>query len=175
MSRPVCVFLVSAALALTACTEDVIADPPLGEATTAAPTSSASATSAAATETAATATAAGAVITVRTSEYGPMLFDDRGQAIYLFDKETTGTPACYDDCAALWPPVLTDGAPRPTGADANLLGTTQRADGSTQVTYGGHPLYFYANEGPGEVLCHDVDDFGGTWLVVTPAGTPAPA
>ena len=43
------------------------------------------------------------------------------------------------------------------------------------MTYGGHPLYFYAHEDPGQVLCHDVDDYGGTWLVVTPEGTPAPA
>jgi predicted lipoprotein with Yx(FWY)xxD motif len=105
-----------------------------------------------------------------------MLFDDRNQAIYLFDAETDATPACYEDCAADWPPVLTDGDPQAAGAlRGDLLGTTQRTDGSTQVTYGGHPLYFYAHEGPGEVLCHDVDDYGGTWLVVTPEGTAAPA
>src|SRR4051794_1448352 len=168
--QPACVLVLTAALALTACAEEVIADPPPA-ASTSSPTSSAPAPTSAG----ATSAAAGTVITVRTSDYGPMLFDDRGQAIYLFDKETTTTPACYGDCAAAWPPVLTDGAPQPTGADPGLLGTTKRDDGATQVTYGGHPLYFYSNEDPGQVLCHDVDDFGGTWLVVTPAGTPAPA
>jgi hypothetical protein len=41
------------------------------------------------------------------------------------------------------------------------------------VTYGGHPLYYYAHEGPGQVLCHDVIEFGGRWLVVTPDGVAA--
>ncbi|MCV2490835.1 hypothetical protein OF117_15875 [Geodermatophilus sp. YIM 151500] len=104
-----------------------------------------------------------------------MLFDDAQQAIYLFDSETTSTPACYGECAAAWPPVLTTGPPQATGeARPELLGTTPRDDGSLQVTYAGHPLYYYAHEGPGQVLCHDVRDFGGTWLVVTPAGTAAP-
>jgi hypothetical protein len=43
-----------------------------------------------------------------------------------------------------------------------------------QVTYAGHPLYLYANEGPGEVLCHNVFLNGGLWLVVTPEGGPGP-
>jgi predicted lipoprotein with Yx(FWY)xxD motif len=119
---------------------------------------------------------AGTAITVRDSEFGPMLFDDPGQAIYLFEIETTGRPECYGECAAAWPPVLTSEAPRATGgARTDLLGTVARDDGSTQVTYGGHPLYFYAHEGPGEVLCHDVVENGGRWLAVTPDGAPAPA
>jgi predicted lipoprotein with Yx(FWY)xxD motif len=113
-------------------------------------------------------------VTTGDSDYGAMLFDLRGQAIYLFDKETTSTPDCYGDCATDWPPVLTVGQPVAAGdARANLLGTTPRDDGSTQVTYAGHPLYFNALEIPGQVLCHDVTQYGGTWLVVTPAGTPA--
>ena len=114
-------------------------------------------------------------ITTDDSDYGPMLFDERGQAIYLFDRETSDTPACYGDCAAEWPPVLTEGPPEASGEiDAGLLGTIERDDGSVQVTYNGHPLYFYADEGPGEVLCHGVDHYGGTWLVVTPEGDAAP-
>ena len=117
----------------------------------------------------------GTRITVRPSEYGPMLFDARRQAIYLFDTETTARPRCYGACAEAWPPVLTKGEPVAAGAARDgLLGTTRRADGATQVTYGGHPLYFYAHEEPGQVLCHDVEEFGGLWLVVTPAGTAAP-
>lgn len=113
-------------------------------------------------------------ITVRPSEFGPMLFDARGQAIYLFEKETSSTPACYGACAEAWPPVLTRGSPVASGeARAGLLGTTKRSNGTTQVTYGGHPLYFYAHEEPGQVLCHDIEEFGGLWLVVTPAGTAA--
>jgi predicted lipoprotein with Yx(FWY)xxD motif len=109
------------------------------------------------------------------SEYGPMLFDASGQPIYLFTAETGTRPACYDDCAKAWPPVLTVGEPAAADAvRAGLLGTTRRTDGSIQVTYSGHPLYFYAHEGRYEVLCHDVEEFGGTWLVVQPDGTPAP-
>jgi hypothetical protein len=55
-----------------------------------------------------------------------------------------------------------------------LLGTTRRADGVVQVTYAGHPLYYYAHEGKYEVLCHNVKEFGGTWLVLRPDGTAAP-
>jgi predicted lipoprotein with Yx(FWY)xxD motif len=103
-----------------------------------------------------------------------MLFDQGGQAIYLFDRETAGRPDCYGECAAAWPPVLTTGSPQAAGAvRADLLGTVARDDGSMQVTYAGHPLYYYAHEEPGQVLCHDVVDFGGRWLVVTPEGAAA--
>jgi predicted lipoprotein with Yx(FWY)xxD motif len=105
-----------------------------------------------------------------------MLFDGRQQAIYLFDREDGTGPRCYGACAAAWPPVLTDGEPRSTGGVRDrLLGTVERRDGSVQVTYRGHPLYYYAHEAPGQVLCHDVVEYGGRWLVVTPRGEPAPA
>jgi predicted lipoprotein with Yx(FWY)xxD motif len=119
--------------------------------------------------------APGTVITTGDSPFGVMLFGERGQAVYMFDRERTSIPDCYDECAAAWPPVITDGAPQAgAGADPTLLGTTQRTDGSVQVTYAGHPLYSYANEGPGEVLCHDVFLNGGWWYVVTPEGRSGP-
>jgi predicted lipoprotein with Yx(FWY)xxD motif len=118
--------------------------------------------------------AAGAQIVAAPSEFGVMLFDRTGQAIYLFDKETTGRPECYDACAEAWPPVLTQGAPQGVGeVRPGLLGTAARTDGATQVTYAGHPLYYYAHEGKNEVRCHNVRGFGGLWLVVTPSGAPA--
>ncbi len=124
----------------------------------------------------AAAAAAGTVITTADSEFGPMLFDETGQAIYLFDKEKTSTPECYDRCATAWPPVLTDGAPVAIGeVRADLLGESPRTDGSMQVTYAGHPLYYYVNEGKNEVRCHNVNLNGGRWFVVTPSGEPAPA
>jgi predicted lipoprotein with Yx(FWY)xxD motif len=117
----------------------------------------------------------GREVKVARSEYGRMLFDTTGQAIYLFDKERNGVPECYGACAQAWPPVLTKGRPHGVGAvRARLLGTTERRDGSLQVTYQGHPLYYYAHEGKNEVLCHNVTEFGGLWLVVTPSGEPAP-
>jgi len=119
---------------------------------------------------------AGTTIIVADSAFGAMLFDASGQAIYLFDAEQTTRPECYDDCAVAWPPVLTVGRPQGLGrVKPDLLGTTRRGDGTTQVTYAGHPLYFYADEGKYEVLCHDIEGFGGTWLVVQPDGHPAPA
>jgi predicted lipoprotein with Yx(FWY)xxD motif len=121
-----------------------------------------------------TPAADGIAITTSASDFGTMLFDQPGQAIYLFDKETAGRPACYDECAVAWPPVLTTGAPQAAGeVRADLLGTVPRDDGSTQVTYAGHPLYYYAHEDPGQVLCHDVVEFGGRWLVITPEGNAA--
>jgi predicted lipoprotein with Yx(FWY)xxD motif len=120
-----------------------------------------------ATQTTTTAAATGTRITLRSSEFGRMLFDGRGQAIYLFDKEKTSRPECYGECAAAWPPVYADGEPvAGPGVRSELLGTTRRRDGRLQVTYGGHPLYFYANEGAGEVKCHNVFLNGGLWLVV---------
>src|SRR6478609_1296425 len=113
-------------------------------------------------------------ITVADSDFGQVLFDGTGQAIYLFDKETTAVPDCYDDCAIAWPPVLTGGSPvAGAGTMTDLMGTTPRTDGSTQVTYAGHPLYYYAHEGKNVVTCHNVNEFGGLWLVVTPSGQAA--
>lgn len=118
----------------------------------------------------------GTVITTASSDFGVMLFDAKGQAIYLFDKERTDKAECYDRCAAAWPPVLTKGAAVAAGATrSDLLGSTTRDDGRQQVTYAGHPLYYYAHEDPHQVLCHNVVEYGGRWLVVTPKGTAAAA
>ena len=109
------------------------------------------------------------------SDFGTILFDSTGQAIYLFDIEDTAKPRCYGPCAKAWPPVLTDGIPvAGQRVKESLLGTTERTEGRTQVTYDGHPLYFYAHEGKHEVKCHDVFLNGGTWYAVQPDGHPAP-
>jgi predicted lipoprotein with Yx(FWY)xxD motif len=108
------------------------------------------------------------------SQFGTILGDGRGQAVYLFDKEQSRRSECYGDCARAWPPVLAKGRPvAGTGARGRLLGTTRRRGGKRQVTYRGHPLYYYVDDAPARVLCHDVLEFGGLWLVVRPDGTPA--
>ena len=113
----------------------------------------------------------GTTIKLGDSQFGPVLFDGDDQAIYIFDKETGPKSECYGACAEAWPPVLTEGGPQPAGGvKGNLLGTTERDDGSTQVTYKGQPLYYYAHEGPGDVTCHNVDEFGGLWLAVNAEG-----
>lgn len=119
-------------------------------------------------------TTSGTKIVAADSEFGQMLFDDHDQAIYIFDVETTDEPECYDDCAKAWPQVLTDGDPVAGSAvKTSLLGTVERSGGTTQVTYGGHPLYYYAHEGPGEVKCHNVFLNGGNWYVLRPDGNRA--
>jgi predicted lipoprotein with Yx(FWY)xxD motif len=113
----------------------------------------------------------GTTVKTADSQFGPVLFGDNDQAIYYFDKEASSKSECYGACAEAWPPVLTKGEPQAGGSvKSGLLGTTQRDDGTTQVTYKGRPLYYYAHEGPGEVTCHNVDEFGGLWLAVNAQG-----
>jgi predicted lipoprotein with Yx(FWY)xxD motif len=112
-----------------------------------------------------------ATIKIVDSQYGRVIADRRGEALYLFDKEKGKRSRCYGECAVAWPPVLTKAkAHAGKGADADLLGTTKRRNGKLQVTYNGHPLYYFKDDEPGRILCHNVDEFGGTWLVVTPRG-----
>jgi len=120
-------------------------------------------------------TSPGTMISTGDSQFGEVLFDSEQRAIYYFDKEKTSESECYGDCAVAWPPVLTDGDPRADGgAQGRLLGTTERRDGSLQVTYDGRPLYYYVDDPAGVVLCHNVDEFGGLWLAVQPDGAPVP-
>jgi predicted lipoprotein with Yx(FWY)xxD motif len=123
----------------------------------------------------ATPSESGTKIVAADSHVGTILLDATGQAIYIFDVERTNQPRCYDACANAWPPVLTNSVPQAgQGATGSLLGTTQRAEGTTQVTYAGHPLYFYAHEGKHEVKCHDVFSNGGNWYAIQPDGSRAP-
>jgi predicted lipoprotein with Yx(FWY)xxD motif len=107
------------------------------------------------------------------TQYGSVLVDGNGHALYLFTRERTPTSRCYGACAASWPPFLTATSPvAGTGAQSALLGTTRRAGGTTQVTYAGHPLYYYVGDHRrGEVLCQGVEEFGGIWYVVTRRGS----
>jgi len=114
-------------------------------------------------------------ISLRDSDYGSMLWAPGRQAIYMFENDGPNQSRCYGKCAKAWPPVLTKGSPRAgRGLDGDLLGTSRRRNGDRQVTYAGRPLYTYANEGQGEVFCHDVDLNGGYWWVLGPGGEPRP-
>ena len=117
--------------------------------------------------------ALGVTIKAAGSQFGKVLFSKSGRAIYYFDKETTSKPECYGACARAWPPVLTKGRPQAAGSvRQGLLGTKKRSNGKKQVTYGGHPLYFYISDPKNDVLCHNVEEFGGLWLAVKPNGNP---
>ncbi len=172
MRRLLLLTLTIASLPATGCGSDSGSDSgsgatPAGTGTATQPATETQATKAPAE----TTKAKGTTIRISDSQFGKILFDADGQAIYLFDKEKSDKSECYDACADEWPPVFTDGTPRAgSGIDQGLLGTTERDDGRTQVTYNGHPLYYYAHEGPGEVKCHDVPGFGGTWLVLDGSG-----
>ena len=121
------------------------------------------------------AAASGTTIKTGDSQYGAVLFDDGDRAVYYFDKESSSKSECYGACAEAWPPVLTEGQPQAgSGVQDAKLGTTERTDGTTQVTYNGRPLYYY-DEPPGQVSCHNVDEFGGLWLAVQPNGAPVPS
>jgi len=123
--------------------------------------------------TAARAARPGKVIKVVDSDYGRVVADGKGEAFYLFDLEKGKKSRCYGACAKAWPPAITRGKPRARGgAKAGLLGTTRRKNGKLQVTYKGHPLYYYVDDEPGLILCQDVFEYGGLWLVVKPNGNP---
>jgi predicted lipoprotein with Yx(FWY)xxD motif len=123
----------------------------------------------------ATASAAGTRITVSSSEFGPMVWGPKRQAIYVFQKDGFKRSRCYGECAEAWPPVYTSGAPvAGKGARKSLLGTARRRDGRLQVTYRGRPLYYYAHESSGQVRCHDVNLNGGLWWVIGADGKRRP-
>jgi predicted lipoprotein with Yx(FWY)xxD motif len=104
-----------------------------------------------------------------------MLFNGRGQALYLFRKDGRRESNCNGQCAIDWPPLRSPGtAIAGRRVRKRLIGTTVRDDGSRQVTYRGHPLYTYAHEGRRQVLCHDVFLNGGLWLAVNRDGRALP-
>ncbi len=112
----------------------------------------------------------GAVVNVgQNSTLGSFLVDSKGMTLYLYTKDTPNTSNCYGGCAGYWPPLLTTGAPvAGTGVTASLLGTTNRTDGTTQVTYNGWPLYYYVSDkAAGDTTGENVQ---GVWFVITLAG-----
>ena len=117
--------------------------------------------------------AAGTAISVGSTKLGQVLVDANGLTVYLFLADTTGASSCNSAaCVQYWPPVLTKGAPQAgAGAAVSLLGTIRRADGTTQVTYGGHPLYlFVSDKKAGDVTGQGINAFGAPWYVVSASG-----
>src|ERR671936_146834 len=111
-------------------------------------------------------------LTVKSSRFGRVLFDARGRVLYGFTRDTKRRSACYGACAKAWPVYFAKGGlTAGRGVKRSLLGTTKRRDGRRQVTYAGRPLYFYVGDRrPGQILCQNVSEFGGKWLVVRPSG-----
>jgi predicted lipoprotein with Yx(FWY)xxD motif len=111
-------------------------------------------------------------VILRPSRYGSALFDGRGFVLYAFTKDARGKSACSGACAAAWPPyVVRQRARAGAGVTASLLGRTRRRDGSYQVTYADRPLYYYIGDRrPGQILCQNVSEYGGLWLLVRANG-----
>jgi len=109
---------------------------------------------------------------VSQSKFGKILVDGHGRSLYLFDRDRNRKSSCYGGCAGEWPPLIVSGKPHATsGVKAALLGRTKRRDGRWQVTFRGHPLYTFAGDAAkGQTNGEGLDDFGGWWYLVSPAG-----
>jgi len=118
------------------------------------------------------ATGGGTTVKLGRSPLGRILVDSKGITLYDFPKDKGIVSSCYGACAALWPPLLTTGTPHAgPGVRQSLLGTTSRSDGKLEVTYAGHPLYYFVSDRkPGQVTGQALNQFGAPWWVLTPAG-----
>jgi predicted lipoprotein with Yx(FWY)xxD motif len=125
----------------------------------------------------ASASGGATVIKTATSSAGTFLTDGSGRAVYLWVKDTGDASTCTGACAGAWPPVTTTGTPTASGgAMASDLGTITRSDGSKQVTYDGHPLYYFVGDsGPGTAAGQGSDGFGAKWWLVSPTGSDVTA
>jgi predicted lipoprotein with Yx(FWY)xxD motif len=116
-----------------------------------------------------------ATLKLARSSAGTFLVDAQGHSLYLFEDDEHGESYCNGACAAVWPPLETHSRPvASSGVDGSALDTIRRDDGDMQVTYHGHPLYYYAADAstPGRTKGEDIDQFGAGWYLVDAAGKP---
>jgi len=103
---------------------------------------------------------------------GKFLASRQGRTMYLFEADKSSASTCTGACAATWPPVTTAGLPMAgSGVEQSLLGTIKRSDGTEQVTYNGHPLYYFAADTAGMAKGQGYKDFGAGWYVVNAKGS----
>jgi predicted lipoprotein with Yx(FWY)xxD motif len=119
-----------------------------------------------------TPSSATSVISAKSSSLGTFLVDSKGRTLYLWDADRGAMSTCNGECATDWPPLTTKTAPKAgAGVKSSLLGTSKRSDGTKEVTYAGHPLYYYAGDtAPGQATGQGSAAFGAPWWVVTPGG-----
>jgi predicted lipoprotein with Yx(FWY)xxD motif len=122
---------------------------------------------------AATNGSGGASVALASSKLGKILVDGQGRTLYLWEADKGTASMCNGACASAWPPLTTEGQPvAGSGVSASKLGTTKRGDGTTEVTYNGHPLYTFSGDGaPGETTGQGSDAFGAEWDALSAAGT----
>lgn len=115
----------------------------------------------------------GPVIKTRTTSLGTFLVDGQGRSLYLFEADKRNTSNCPSGCLSIWPAFSEKGKPSVSGGvSAAKLGSAKAADGSTLVTYNGHPLYYYAgDQNPGDTAGEGMNQFGAKWYVVKPSGS----
>jgi len=125
--------------------------------------------------TSSSAVASGGVARVATHDgpLGAYLTDAVGRTLYEFAADTGGTSTCTGQCATFWPPLTTTGPPASSaGVKASLLGTSPRSDGSTQVTYAGHPVYYFAEDkAAGDIKGQGSTGSGAKWWILSPDGS----
>ena len=119
-----------------------------------------------------TSSGAGVSVGTTSTSLGTFLVGPDGKTLYLFEADTSATSTCASGCAQGWPPLTTNGSPvAGSGVSQSLLSTSHRADGSLQVVYNGHPLYYYAGDTKaGDTNGEGSTAFGAGWDVVSPAG-----
>jgi predicted lipoprotein with Yx(FWY)xxD motif len=103
---------------------------------------------------------------------GPILVDGSGRTLYLFEADASKASTCSGAYAQAWPPLVASGAPQVgSGVTPALVGTATRRDGRMQVTYNGHPLYYFGGDRQaGDSKGEGLTSFGAGWDVVSPAG-----
>jgi predicted lipoprotein with Yx(FWY)xxD motif len=118
-----------------------------------------------------------ATVTTHSGPDGAYLTDGSGRTLYIFSSDKSSTSTCNGDCTKEWPPMTTTNLPAAENAvKAGRLSTSARSDGTHQVTYAGHPLYYFAEDAAtGDMKGQGLDDFGGLWSAVTPAGAAVAA
>jgi len=113
------------------------------------------------------------VVTTRSETgLGQILVDAQGRTLYLFAKDTGPASSCAGSCASWWPPVPVSGEPRAAGgATAASVGIIRGSGGSRQLSYAGHPLYYFVGDSKaGQARGEGLDQFGAKWFVLNPAG-----
>jgi predicted lipoprotein with Yx(FWY)xxD motif len=115
-----------------------------------------------------------AAVKLMHSQNGRVLVDSKGHSLYLFEKDEDGESYCNGACAAVWPPYETESANAAGDMSSSAIGTFKRSDGDLQVTYHGHPLYYYAADAstPGKTKGEGLKQFGSEWYLVDQSGKP---
>ena len=154
--------LVGVALVVAAC----------GSSSSSSSTTSSPAANSSTPSSASSAPATGVAISTAKGSDGTYLTGASGRPLYLWVADSKGMSSCSGACAKAWPPLITKATPTASGgATAGDLGTITRSDGSKQVTYKGHPLYYFiADSGPGKIKGQGSDNFGAKWWLVAPSG-----